>query len=126
MIETALGIALKELNDIAIPYEFMRWNSPVGDRYWVGEYAETPTSAEDGYEEGSLILTGTTNGLWSVLMADRTKIKNHFPTISGLRKSTDDGAVVFFYENSLPVPTGDANLKRMQITLKIKMWKGNS
>ena len=124
MIEVALGIAKEELNNISVPYDFMRAVSAVDGRYWVGEYLESPTGTEDGYEEGTLILTGTSKTSWWVLMQDRTRIKDHFSSISGLRKSTDKGAVVIFYEDSIPVPTQDANLKRIQVNLRIKMWKG--
>lgn len=124
MIETALGITKDELNKIDVPYEFMRWTSPVEDRYWVGEFTETPTDTEDGYEEATLILTGTTRSSWLALMQDREKIKDHFPTISGFRKTTETGVVVIFYESTLPVPTGEADLKRIQINLRIKAWKG--
>lgn len=124
MIEKALGIAKDELKNIDVPYEFMRWTSTVEDRYWVGEFTETPTDTEDGYEEGTLILTGTTRSSWLALMQDREKIKDHFPTISGFRKTTDKGVVVIFYDNALPVPTGEADLKRIQINLQIKAWKG--
>ena len=124
MIKSALGIFKDELNTIDVPYEFMRWTSPIEDRYWVGEYFETPTDTEDGYEEGTLILTGTTRGSWVTLLDDEVTIKDHFPNIFGLRKATEKGVVVIFYENSSPVPTGEADLKRMQINLKIKAWKG--
>lgn len=124
MIETILGVAKNELQNIEVPYEFMRWTSTVEDRYWVGEFTETPTNTEDGYEEGTLLLTGTTKDSWLSLMQDREKIKDHFPRISGLRIPTDDGVVVIFYDNALPVPTGEADLKRIQINLQIKAWKG--
>lgn len=124
MITTALGIANEKLNKIGVPYEFMRWTSTVEDRYWIGEYMETVTDTEDGYEEGTLILTGTTKGFWSVLMQDREKIKDQFPNVSGLRVPTDNGVVVFFYDNSFTVDTGEADLKRIQINIHIKMWKG--
>lgn len=124
MIETALGIAKNELHSIDIPYEFMRWTSSVEDRYWVGEYMETITYTEDGYEEGTLILTGTTKSSWAVLMQDRAKIKDQFPKEGGLRTSADNGVVVFFYDNSTLIETGDADLKRIQINIHIKMWKG--
>ena len=124
MIETALGIAKDEMKKIDVPYEFMRWTSEKKDRYWVGEYMEIPTDTEDGYEEGTLILTGTTKGLWSALFQDRAKIKDHFPTTCGFRKATENGAVVIFYENSSPVPNEETDLKRIQINLHIKMWKG--
>lgn len=124
MIATALGIVGEELKRIDVPYEFMRWTSPVEDRYWVGEFTETPTATEDGYEEATLLLTGTTQRTWLELMQDREKIKDHFPNIGGFRKTTDNGAVVIFYGHSFPVPTGEADLKRIQINLHIKMWKG--
>lgn len=124
MIETALGIVATELNNIGVPYEFMRWTSTVEDRYWVGEYSETSTYTEDGYEEATLILTGTTRDSWSVLMQDRAKIDDHFPNVGGLRIPTDKGVVVIFYDTSFPVPTGEADLKRIQINLQIKSWKG--
>lgn len=124
MIEEALGIANNRLTSIGVPYEFMRWTSPVEDRYWIGEFSQTITETEDGYEEGTLLLTGTTRNSWTVLMQDRKKIQDQFPTVGGLRTSTDNGVVVFFYENSFPVDTGEADLKRIQINLHIKMWKG--
>lgn len=124
MIEKALVIITDEMQKINVPYEFMQWTSTVEDRYWVGEFTETPTDTEDGYEEGTLMLTGTTSGSWSTLMQDRKKIKNHFPNMTGFGKNTDNGVVVIFYSNSLPIPTGEANLKRIQINLQIKAWKG--
>lgn len=124
MIEKALGIVKDELKNIGVPYEFMMWTSEVNDRYWVGEYLETPTDTEDGSKEYTLILTGTTRKSWMELMNDRAKIEDHFPEIGGLRKTTGSAAVVFFYGNSSPVPTGEEDLKRMQINLHIKVWKG--
>lgn len=124
MIEKVLGIFENELTKIAVPYEFLRWTADVEDRYWVGEYSEIPTDSEDGYKEISLILTGTARGSMFVLHQDRAKIEGHFPSIGGLRLTTDKGAVAIFYENSFPVPTGEANLNRMQINLRVKAWKG--
>ena len=124
MIESVLGIIKDELHSIGVPYEYMRWTSTVNDRYWVGEYSDTPTYNEDGSEEITLLLTGTTSQSWAMLHQDQSKIKDHFPNIYGLRKSTNDGVVVIFYDNSLPVPTGEADLKRLQINLQIKAWKG--
>lgn len=124
MIEKALGIVKTELEKIDVPYEFMQWTSTVNDRYWVGEYSETPTDTEDGYEEMTLILTGTTRNAWMTLMDDRTKIKDHFSKIGGLRISTENGTVVIFYNDSFPIYTGEAELKRIQINLEIKAWKG--
>lgn len=126
MIGTILATINSELNKIGVPYEFMMWTSPVEDRYWVGEFSETPTDTEDGCEEMTGLLTGTTSGTWESLLQDITKIKDHFPSVGGLRVSTPRGTVVIFYDNSFPVPTGEANLKRIQVNLNIKSWKGMS
>jgi hypothetical protein len=96
-----LGIFANELKNIGVPYEFMEWTSPVQYPYFVGEYTETVPTTEDGYESGSLILTGTTKGSWLELEQIKEKVKNHFPPIYGLRKSTDVGTVVFYYANSV-------------------------
>jgi len=125
---SALGIITTELNSIGVPYEFMEWTDPVQYPYFIGEYSEVPPTAEDGGKEATLILTGTTNtkfgGSWLELEQFRAKIEKHFHPVCGLRKSTDDGAVAIYYENSFPVPTGEADLKRIQINLRIKEWKG--
>ena len=125
MIQTILGIATNELNSIGIPYEFMRWTADIEDPYWIGEYTESATLTEDGYEEGTLLVTGTSQGSWQKMLQDVETIKNHFPSIHGLRRSTDAGTVVIYYENCFPVETGQANLKRMQVNLRVKAWKGS-
>ena len=124
MIETILGIVRDEMQRITIPYEFMRWTSSVVDTYWVGEYSETPTDSEDGSEEYTLILTGTARGEWLKLLQEKEKIKDHFPDVGGFRKRTNKGAVVIFYDQSFPVPTGEADLKKIQVNLQVKAWKG--
>ena len=124
MIQTVLGAVKTELHSIGVPYEFMRWTSAVDGAYFLGEYSEVPTMSEDGYKEINLILTGTTRGTWLELEEYRAKIESHFPSVYGLRKQTDKGAMAIFYENAFPVPTGEADLKRIQINLLIKSWKG--
>lgn len=114
-----------EMDILYIPYEFMRWTGDKTDTYFIGEYLETPTDSEDGYEESTFILTGTTHGAWLELERERKKIKDHFPNPYGLRKSTADGAVVIYYDNSFPIDTGEEDLKRIQINLKVKKWRGN-
>ena len=124
---SVLGIIKDELNSIGVPYEFMRWTDPVQYPYFIGEYTEVPIVTEDGAKETTFMLTGTTNtsdGSWLELEQFRAKIEKHFPPVYGLRKTTAEGAVVIMYENSFPVPTGEADLKRIQINLQIKEWKG--
>jgi hypothetical protein len=124
MIETMLGIVKNAMQSNNIPYEFMRFTSDVEDRYWIGEYSEVTTDTEDGYNEYTMMLTGTTQKTWLELLQDVAKIEDHFPQEGGLRTATEKGAVVIFYDNSFPVSTGEADLKRIQINLHIKTWKG--
>lgn len=120
---TVLKIMNEELASIGVPYEFMRWTGPVTSAYFVGEYIEVPSAAEDGSEETSFILTGTTQGSWLELEQHKEKIKGRFPAAGGRRFSTAIGSAAIFYENSFPVPTGEADLKRIQINLRVKEWR---
>lgn len=113
-----------EMNALGIPYEFMEWTSEPQNPYYVGEYSEAPTDAEDGYKESTIILTGTTKGTWFDLEQDRKKIEKHFPNVDGRRIATSTGAAVFYYSHAFPVPTGEANLKRIQINIHVKEWRG--
>lgn len=124
MIESVLGIIKAEMQNIKVPYEYMRWTSPVKDHYWIGECTEVSTDTEDGYNEFTMMLTGTAKGSWFELEQQKAKIKDHFPQIGGFRKATEKGVVVIFYDNSFPIDTGEADLKRTQINLHIKTWKG--
>ena len=127
MIEAILGVIKDEMNIIDVPYAFMRWtSSTTPERYWIGEYTQTTTETEDGYEEYNILLTGTTKNSWREMLQDVAKIKEHFSPIGGLPKRTDKGVVVVYYDNSFPVPTGEADLKRIQVNLRIKAWKGNN
>lgn len=121
---SVLEIINEELNSLSVPYEFMRWTGAVQYPYWVGEYSETPTFTEDGHKQSTVLLTGTTKGSWLELEQTRAEIEKHFPAVCGLRKATADGAVAIYYANSFPVPTGEADLKRMQINLQVEEWKG--
>ncbi len=114
----------QQMNILQIPYSFMEWTSKIQYPYWIGECSETPPGTEDGCEESTFILTGTTRGTWLELEEIKEKIKNHFPSIGGLRANTDSGSIAVFFSSSLPVPTGEADLKRIQINLDIKEWKG--
>lgn len=118
-----LSVVKDELQNIGVPYEYMRWTSPVNGAYFVGELSEFPRVTEDGAAEHTLLLTGTTRGMWLELENYRKLIEAHFPAFYGLRKATENGSVAIFYENTIPVPTGEDDLKRIQINLKIKTWR---
>ena len=115
----------EQLNLLAIPYEFGEWTSDVTYPYYVGEITEDPSMTEDGAEESTLILTGFNRGRMLDLMVGKEKIKRHFHPICGLRDDTEGGAIAVFYDGFFAIPTGEAQLKKIQINLKIKQWKGD-
>ena len=80
--------------------------------------------SEDGLQEATFILKGWTRGKWLDLEAAKEKIENYFDKISGKKVIAEDGsAVAIFYAHSLVIPTGDAELKRIDINLSVKEWK---
>lgn len=120
---------IKEQMDIlAVPYEFGEWTSNVQYPYFVGEITEDEPTTEDGYEQSTLLLTGFNRGTNNVILGleeIKAKIKKHFHSIHGLRATTDSGAIAVFYGGAFPVPTNEAELKKIQINLIIKEWKGD-
>lgn len=110
------------MGDLSIPYALMRWNTKPPDYYFVGEYSEVPTSTleENGYAETTFYLRGFTRKDWLGLEEMKAEIEAYLPKTAIL----DNGAgIAVFYESGMPVPTGDAELKSIQITLRIKEWK---
>ena len=114
-----------QLAALGIPYEFGEWTSKIQYPYVVGEVTEEPTETEDGMEESTMILNGFNRGKYIALETVKDKIKKHFHPIHGLRASTDSGSIAVFFDGAFYVPTGEADLKRIQINLKIKQWKGD-
>ena len=114
----------EQMDMIAVPYEFMQWTSDVKYPYFVGEITEHPTTTEDGFEESTLLLTGFSRGKFIDLETVKNKIKSHFSPVHGLRAQTDSGTIAVFFDGAFYVPTGEAELKKIQINLKIKEWKG--
>ena len=119
---------LKFINEqmglIAVPYEFGEWTSEVRYPYFVGEIREEPITTEDGFEQSTMILAGFSRGKYIDLELEKAKIKKHFNPIHGLRGNTDSGSIAVFFDHAFPVPTNEAELKRIEIYLKIKEWKG--
>ena len=116
---------IKEQMDIlAVPYEFGEWTSDVQYPYFVGELSEEEPMTEDGAEFSTLILTGFHRGKRITLEELKKKIKKHFNPIYGQRGQTESGAIAVFYAGAFYVPSGEAELQKIQINLTIKEWKG--
>lgn len=118
----------QQLNEVLnIPYRLGQWNSDVKYPYAVGELTEEPINTEDGHETSELLITAFHRGADAILELEevKEKIKKHFPPIYGLRAKTKNGTIVIFYTGSFFVPTGEADLKKIQINLSIHEWKGD-
>ena len=119
---------LKYLNDcfeeLGLPYSFMVWNADLTFPYFVGEYSEIEPMWEGGLQEGTFLLTGTTNGSYLELEVIKEMIREYFPDTGRTAILPDGSGIAVCYSNSFPVMTGEQGLNRIQINLSIKQWKG--
>lgn len=126
MIET-LNLIGQGMEEMGLEYEFGTYNgNPVKYPYWVGEYQEFEAITEDGLHESTFVLNGFSRDSWKTLELAKAKIENYFGRVSGKTAIVSNGSgVAVFYSDAMIVPTGDAELKRMQINLNVKEWKVN-
>lgn len=112
----------------AVPYEFGEWTGKIQYPYFVGELpSPTEYLTEDGKEETTMFITGFHRGNAITLFEYAERIKSIFPPIFGLRAKTDNGgAIAVFFDGFSPIPTGEADFKKIEIHLKIKEWKGDA
>lgn len=130
MSKQVLKIISDTMTALGLEYGFGEYSGNVDGKivypYFVGEYTETETSNESGLQESTFLLTGFSRGSWLDLEDAKERIERQFNRVSGRVGITDSGsAVAIFYAHSLIVPTGDAELKSIQINLNIKEWKVN-
>lgn len=119
--------ALSYLNDcfesLSIPYEFMQWTKDLSFPYFIGEYTEVEPLDEDGKEEGTLILTGTTNESYMTLESIKESLKQFFPSYGKTAILDSGSGIAVSFSNAFPVPTGVQGLVRIQINLNIQEWR---
>lgn len=121
----ALKFISDQMDMIEVPYEFLEWTSDVKYPYFVGDITEEPTMTEDGLEESTMLLMGFHRGKMIDLMLVKERIKSHFSPVCGLTAQLDSGSTIaVFFDSFFVVPAGEADLKKIQINLKIKLWKG--
>ena len=125
MMKETLKIISDAMQSLGIEYDFGTYQkNPVVYPYFVGEYNETESFTEDGLQESTFLLNGFTRGAWLDLENAKEKIQGYFDKVGGNTVITENGSgVAVFYAVAQIVPTGDAELKRIQINLSIKEWK---
>ena len=126
MTKDSLQLISKAMNSLGLQYGFVEYKGNAEGKivypYFAGEYMETESTTEDGLQESTFILTGFTRDSWETLEEAKEKIEKHFR--KGKVGITSNGTgVAIFYAHSSIVPTIDAELKSIQINLKIKEWK---
>lgn len=110
-----------------VNYALDEWRSDPVDQYWIGSYIEVENINEDGLQETSFILDGFTRRSRLDLENESYKIRRLLMP-AGFRTISDDqkSVIVIFYANAIAnIPTGDAELKKMQINLVVKEWSVN-
>ncbi len=123
MTQESLAYINTALTNAGINYEFMEWTSELVYPYFVGEYSEPEPMNEDGMQESTFMITGTTEGTWLSLEEAKTIIERELCNKTAILPNGNGIAVS--YSGSLVVPTGNERMKRMQINLLIKEWKVN-
>ena len=125
MSKDVLNIISEAMKSLGLAYGFGEYSAdPVVYPYFVGEYTETEMFDESGMSEATFLLTGFSRDSWLALEDAKERIERHFNRVSGDVRITDNGsAVAIFYAYALVVPTGDAELKSIQINLRINEWK---
>lgn len=116
----------EQMGILEIPYNFGEWTEEIKYPYFVGECTEDEAITEDGLEQFIFLLNGFNRGDYATLESAKEKIKEHFDPIGGLRVQTESGSIVAFFDGAFYVPTNEAELKRIQINITIKHWKGRN
>ena len=125
MSKAVLKIIDDSMKEMGINYEYMEWTSAPVYPYFTGEYQEVVSMDEDGQQETQFILNGFARGEGAFLALENAKeqIKEYLQ--DGRLVSTEKSVVAIFYSNTLAnLPTGDAELKRIQINLTVTEMNG--
>ena len=121
-MKSILNFIKSEMEELNIPYDFLEWNKKLTFPYFVGEISEIPTLDEDGQSQYQFILTGTDQKSTMNMLSVNEKLKNRYKY--GYKTLLDNkSGVVIIYDNMLPIPSVDEDIRRIQINLKIKVWE---
>lgn len=127
MTPQALAYINGRMKDAGLNYHFGRYDygngSPVYP-YHVGAYNEDDVEAEDGGQRTILTISSWARGPGAAmaLELDKAKIRALFPPIGGDRAVLDGSGVIVTYGRSQYIPTGDAELKRLETTIIVNEW----
>lgn len=94
-----------------------------GDKYpyLTYEYYETNVTHEDGRTDGELLCEIWSRNTFAELIGIKEKLKEHFKQ---LNIKVGNNVYHFDYASSTPEDTGDAELKKIQVSIATRYWKG--
>lgn len=122
MTKNALKLVKSDMAALNLNYAFMQFNSEPNYPYFVGDYTEVEPLYEDGMLESAFHLTGFSRSTWMELENAKTAIEAYYTKFGTARLMENGSAVVIIYAGAQVIPTGDADLKKIQINLIIKEW----
>lgn len=124
MTTTTLKIISNVMELLGIEYGFIEYkHDPILYPYFVGEYQEYTQVTEDGLQEATFMLTGFSRSSWLELEEKKNLITDYFD-YTGRTYVTNDGiGVAISYSSTMVIPTGNDELKKMQINLNVKEWR---
>jgi len=127
MSEIVLDTISNDMEQMKLDYAFLEHAPTTTYPYFTGEYQEVPSGDESGEQETVFILTGFARGTDAKLALEeaKKKIKAYYPRVGGRLVSVEDSTLAIFYSDSFFIPSGDGELKKIQINLTIKEWSVN-
>ena len=123
MNKEVLALIADLMDSLGIRYSFLRYNAEDSEAeypYFIGEYIESPEANEDGHMSIEFILTGFTKGTWLSLEEAKAAIAEAFRLNTTV---TGGYGVCITYESAYPVPQEDEELKSIEITLSVHVWR---
>ena len=120
-MELELLTAFKsELDSLSIESAFRLYAGDIYP-YMTYEYYETNVTHEDGGTTGELLCEIWTRNTFAELIDIKDRLKEHFKQKNIM---VGNNVYHFDYVSSTPEDTGDAELKKVQVNIITKYWKG--
>ena len=90
--------------------------------YWIGSYVEQQYQPEDQSQTSLFLLDGfSTSSSWSGLEIEKETVKALFSDVRELL--TSESGISVRVESVQTIPTGTADVKRIEIQLLVKEWR---
>lgn len=118
-----LNVIKTEMINLCINYEYgIMSKAPPTYPYWVGDYIVSDSISEDGETNITFFINGFARNSYLEFEKEKAKIYEHFT----------DGITVIKNNTAISIQSGtiqniseeNAELKRCQIILSIKFWRG--